>query len=354
MMTMVYFLLLLTVIICIHEAGHLLVAKLFHVYCFEYSFGMGPVLFRKKGKETDYCIRAIPIGGFVAMAGESDGDEAYPDVMVPEGRRLPDQAPWKRILIMLAGVFMNFLLALVIFSLIILHNGGYVKSPEPVVDQVVANTPAETAGFQAGDYILSIRDEAGESAKPKSYTDLRIFLSQYTSGELTYTVKRSGETVEIHVVPEADPQTGELRIGIIGPDADVLKVNLLNCWVYGAHQMVTIARLMASTILRLISGRGLEQLSGPVGIYSATEQYVSMGLTSYLFLIAELSLNIGIFNLLPLTILDGGQVVTTILEWITGRKLNAKLKMWLMAACWALLISVMIFATWNDLVRLFG
>ena len=86
-MTILYFLLLLSIIICIHEAGHLMAAKLFGVYCYEYSFGMGPVIFQKKGKETIYSIRALPVGGFVSTAGEPDGDEAYPDVVVPKGRR---------------------------------------------------------------------------------------------------------------------------------------------------------------------------------------------------------------------------------------------------------------------------
>lgn len=117
-MTIIYFLLLLSIIICIHELGHLLAAKLFGVYCYEYSFGMGPALLQKKGKETIYSIRALPIGGFVSMAGEPDGDEAYPDVVVPEGRRLTEIARWKRIIVMLAGVTMNFLLALFLFSMI--------------------------------------------------------------------------------------------------------------------------------------------------------------------------------------------------------------------------------------------
>ena len=103
-MTIIYFLLLLSAIILIHEAGHLVAAKFFGVYCYEYSFGMGPLLFKKKGKETQYSVRCLPIGGYVAMAGEQDGDELYPDVVVPEGRRLTDKKPWQKIIIMLAGV----------------------------------------------------------------------------------------------------------------------------------------------------------------------------------------------------------------------------------------------------------
>ena len=106
-MTIIYFLLLLSAIILIHEAGHLVAAKLFGVYCYEFSFGMGPVLLKHKGKETQYSLRALPVGGFVAMAGETDGDEAYPDVEVPAGRRLTEKKPWQKIIIMLAGIRYN-------------------------------------------------------------------------------------------------------------------------------------------------------------------------------------------------------------------------------------------------------
>ena len=124
-MTIIYFLLLLSVIITIHEAGHLLAAKKFNVYCYEFSFGMGPLLWHKKTKETQYSIRAIPIGGYVSMAGEADGDEMYPDIEVEDSRRLINKPWWQKIIIMLAGVFMNFLLAWVIFSLIILSAGAF-------------------------------------------------------------------------------------------------------------------------------------------------------------------------------------------------------------------------------------
>jgi regulator of sigma E protease len=109
---------------------------------------------------------------------------------------------------------------------------------------------------------------------------------------------------------------------------------------------------MFDAIRQLLTGKNLNQLSGPVGIYSATEESVSYGLTSYLFLIAELSLNVGLFNLLPLPILDGGQVVMTLGEAIAGKKLNPKVKLAIMGACWILLIGLMLFVTWNDISKI--
>ena len=353
-MTIIYFLLLLSIIICIHELGHLLAAKLFGVYCYEYSFGMGPALLQKKGKETIYSIRALPIGGFVSMAGEPDGDEAYPDVVVPEGRRLTEIARWKRIIVMLAGVTMNFLLALFLFSMIFLANGSYTESPKAIVNEVVANSPAERAGFKPGDVIKEVSLEDGTSFQPDTFMDMTLFFLEYEGGTENYVVERDGQRIHLSVVPEYDAEQQRYMIGIVGGESTVTKVNFLNCWKYGLMEMGSITKLMITTLLRLFRGKGLEQLSGPVGIYNATSEYASLGIIAYLFLIAQLSLNVGIFNLLPLPVLDGGQVVITLAEGLIGHPINQKVKLALMGACWVLLIGLMLFVTWNDIARLFG
>lgn len=353
-MTIIYFLLLLCMIILIHEAGHLIAAKIFGVYCYEYSFGMGPLLLKKKGKETQYSLRLLPIGGYVAMAGETDGDELYPDVVVPEGRRITEIAPWKKIIIMLAGVFMNFVLAFLIFSLVILSQGQYTTSPKAIVASVVEDSPALKAGFQEGDKIISITKEDGSSCNPDTFLDMQSFSSGY-SGVETYEVERDGEVITISCTPEYNEESDSYLIGIQGEAAVVNDVNILNCWKYGIDEMYSITKLMLTTLKALIfHGSGLNQLSGPVGIYEATETYASYGIATFMLLVAQLSLNVGIFNLLPLPVLDGGQVVITVLEWITHRTFSQKVKMGIMIACWVLLIGLMVFVTWNDISRLIG
>lgn len=353
-MTIIYFLLLLSAIILIHEAGHLVAAKIFGVYCYEYSFGMGPLLLKHKGKETQYSLRLLPIGGYVAMAGETDGDELYPDVVVPEGRRITEIAPWKKIIIMLAGVFMNFVLAFMIFSLVILSQGQYATSPKAVVASVVEGSPAEEAGFEAGDKIISITKEDGSSVKPETFLDMQSFSSGY-SGVETYEVERNGEVITISCTPEYDEEDDAYYIGITGESATVNDVNILNCWAYGLDEMHSITKLMLTTLKGLIfHGSGVDQLSGPVGIYEATETYASYGFAYFLLLVGQLSLNVGIFNLLPLPVLDGGQVVITVLEWITGKQFSTKVKTGIIIVCWILLIGLMLFVTWNDISRLIG
>ncbi|MBE6122965.1 MAG: RIP metalloprotease RseP [Erysipelotrichaceae bacterium] len=351
-MTIIYFLLLLSVIICIHEAGHLAAAKIFNVYCYEYSFGMGPLLFQKQGKETKYSIRALPIGGYVSMAGETDAQDVYPDVEVPEGRRLNDIAKWKKIIILLAGVFMNFVLAWLIFSMIMLGTGAYAESPKAEVGSLMENSAAEKAGFLPGDKILTVTKADGNSANPKTYLDLQVFLADNEDGELLYTIQRGEQVLDITVTPEYNEEHGSYLIGIVGPDAEVRSVNLLNCWWYGVLEMRSIMRIMITTLISLIHGFGLNQLSGPVGIYNAAGEAASYGLASFVMLIGELSLNVGIFNLLPVPVLDGGQVVVTLVEAVLHRELNEKLKTAVMAACWVLLIAMMLYVTWNDISRL--
>ena len=349
-MTIIYFLILLSVIICLHELGHLMAAKLFGVYCYEYSFGMGPLLWKKKTKETQYSIRAIPIGGYVAMAGES-GDEGYEGVVVPKGRRLTDKPTWQRLIILLAGVAMNFLLCYVILTMVVLYNGAFAVSPSSEIVAVMPDSPAEEAGIQAGDKIIKM-SSGGQTETIKTFQDISTFILLMNEPDVDITVERNGEPVQLHATLVYDSEQSGYRIGIQGKTVDYVKVNLLNCWYYGAKEMGYIAGMLFASLRSLLAGNNLDQVSGPVGIYTATEQSVSYGLIGYLILMAELSLNVGIMNLLPLPVLDGGQVVITLGEAIVGRKLNEKVKIALMGACWVLLISVMLLVTWNDIARL--
>lgn len=349
-MTFVYFILLLGAIILIHEWGHLVAAKKFGVYCYEFSFGMGPLLWHTKKGETQYSVRAIPVGGFVSMAGEQDGDAAYPDVEVPVDRRLIHKKPWQRIIIMLAGIFMNFVLAFLIFSLIYLRVGAYYPEPDAIVDSVMDGSPAEAAGFQAGDRIIRITDANGKVTEIEKFSDISI-----TDGStLTYTVVRNGEEVNLAVTPSYSEEYQRYMIGINAKASDPVPVNFLNCWKYGAMEMGTLSSLMFSALRSLFKLNGLKQLSGPVGIYSVTEQAAKAGALTYFYLMGELSLNVGIFNLLPLPVLDGGQVLFTVIEWIRGKAMSEKAKIAVMTACWGLLIALMLFVTWNDVSRLLG
>ncbi len=349
-MTFIYFVILLSVIICLHEAGHLIAAKIFGVYCYEYSLGMGPLIRSFKKGETQYSLRALPIGGYVSMAGEADATDLYPDIEVPEGRKLNEIALWKRIIILCAGVMMNFLLAFVLFSLVNLSYGYYATSPEPVIDSLVEGLPAERAGLKPGDRIISMTSEMS-SIEPETYTDIQVFLTENEGAAIEVTVQRGDGEYTYELVPDLLEDEERYVIGISSAGGKLEEVNILNCWSYGIKDMKLVFSLVVRTFGRLIRGRGLDQLSGPVGIYNAAGEYASYGLASYLFLMAELSLNVGIFNLLPLPVLDGGQIVINIGEGIAGKKLSMKARSVIIGICWVMLLSLMIYVTYQDILR---
>lgn len=351
-LTLFLFLLMLTVIICLHEAGHLWAAKKFNVYCYEYSFGMGPRLWHWQKGETVYSIRALPIGGFVVMAGEKEGDDAYPDVTVPAGRRLIEQKTWKRIVIMLAGISMNFLLAYVIFCGLTLYSGKYAETPKAIIQEVMPASAADKAGLQADDRIVRITFADGYEKKINTFSELSYALMEAESDTITLQVQRHAQTIDLPVVLEKDAASDAWKLGIRGPQVEIKSVNLLNCWKYGGLEMLDMTKTMLGTLRRLFHGSGFQQLSGPIGIYKATQETVRLGIVPYIYMIGLLSLNIGIFNLLPLPVLDGGQVVVTLAEHLYGKPMNTKLKTILMVGTWVLLLGLMAAVTWNDVTRM--
>lgn len=353
-MGILYFVILLSIIAVVHEFGHLIAAKIFNVYCPEFSLGMGPKLFGKKIGETTYNVRAFPIGGFVAMAGDNENDletKVSLDGIKPE-RILSNIAKWKRIIIMLAGVFMNFILALIIVSSILLYNGTYTLKSPAIVDGVVENSPASIAGFEKGDKIIKITFGNDTEIKPKNFDDILAF-SQITSGESVYRVLRNNEEIDITVTPILNEETSAYYIGILIPKGEVVEINIWNCFNYGIDYLAQTTKTLLVSLSQLFVGRGVENLSGPVGIYTISSQAAKQGPMTYLLLIALISLNVGIVNLLPLPVLDGGRVLLTIVEIIIGRPLDKKVEMALMSISMILLLMLILFSTYQDILRLF-
>lgn len=351
-MTIIYFILLLSIIVIVHEFGHFIVAKLCKVYCYEFSIGMGPKLWSKKGKETTYVIRALPIGGYVAMAGENDGmAEEYSEIDIPKERCLDGINNIKKICIMIAGIVMNFLLAWIIMSCFFMIQGVYPSSPEPYIGSVKENSPAYEAGFMANDKIIKVEYPDGTTIKPKTFNDLSSVVVE-SEIEVTYTILRDDQEIVIKVTPEYDEEYQSYMIGISSLPIQYKDVTLLNAPLYGADYLIDTTGMMFTSIARLFKGQGLNQVSGPVGIYSVTDTYVSLGFEYYLLLIALISLNVGIFNALPLPVLDGGRILIVLVEAILHKKLNKKVEAGLMAACWVLLICLMLYATVNDITRI--
>ncbi|MEG0315217.1 MAG: RIP metalloprotease RseP [Erysipelotrichaceae bacterium] len=346
-----YFVVVLTVIVIVHELGHLIAAKKFNVYCGEFSIGFGPALFKKKFKETTLAIRALPIGGYVQMAGEEDANGEMYDA-IPLERCVNGIKPWKQAIIMGAGIFMNIVLALVIFTGINLYN-GVIRLPidEVVVGEVVANSPASKADFKANDKIVGITYSDGTKHPIVDYQDL-MEATTAEMGESIYEVERDGKLVSLKLTPEKNPETGTIQAGVI-IKAKTKEITMLEAVKYAFIDCVNSVKLITEALLNLFRGVGLENLSGPIGIFKVTSQFSTQGFMAFFNLIAMLSLNLGVFNALPIPILDGGRIFILIIEKIRGKKLSEKFITITMNIGVFAIIALMVFVTWQDIVKLF-
>ncbi len=345
-LSIIAFIFILSVIVIIHELGHLLTAKYFGVYCEEFAIGMGPTLYKRKGKETTFAIRALPIGGFVSMAGEQ-GVECE---NIPHERTINGIKAWQKIVVMAAGSFMNIMLAWALFIGVIMMQGRVSLPPEPIVANVVEGSPAAKAGFQANDRIVEVSSQS-ITLEPKNFNEISEHI-QYYPVETNFKVERNGEVKNLTLTPEYIKDENRYYLGInLSPN--IKEISFLESFQYGTQELVNGMKSIGTALSKLVQGIGLQNLSGPVGIFKITSDVAKTGFVSILSLIALLSLNIGIFNLLPLPVLDGGRIFITLIEKVSGRTLSGKAEGILMGAGVLFLIGIMVLATWQDIVRLF-
>lgn len=354
--TILAFLLMLNVIVIIHEAGHFFAARSFGVHCHEFSIGMGPAIYQKQGKNTLFSIRALPIGGYVMMAGEEDGSQSEDSeddwlAKVPESERLNFKPKWQQVIIMAAGVFMNFVLAFLIFIGLMAARGYVVEPAIPVIDSLTEGYPAKEAGLMPGDQIVKIVAEDGTVCIPETTDELSEFLA-FNPGESTFTIERDGENFDVKMTPHKDDETQMVLLGFTST-SPVRQISFLEAIPEGIKYGLDAGGMVFRTFGQLFQGKGFESLSGPVGIYKMTDTVVSQGLLPYISLFAILSLNIGIFNLLPIPALDGGRILIIALESIFRRKIPTKIVEGVIIASFVLIFGLMIFSSYNDIVRLF-
>ena len=352
----IVFFLILGAIVLIHELGHFLTTKLFGVYCAEFSIGMGPKLFSKKKGETEYQIRALPIGGYVAMAGEADQEDNEIMKDVPYERTLKGIKTWKKCVIMLAGVFMNFVLALVL--LIGIYSFVEVQTNTSEIGSVVKNKGAALAGIEAGDVInkITINNEEHIIA---SFSDIQEVLDNENLQLDTDTVTmKIGLTRNKHYLEKkvTAKYNNETKSYVMGITAAMKQLTFAEAIRQGINQFIEYALLIFTTLGKLITDmtHTVSQLSGPVGIYTVTAQVTQTGsISTLLSLTALLSTNIGMFNLLPIPGLDGSQVLFALIEKVIRREIPTRIKYALQMAGLILAFGLMIFATVNDIGKFF-
>ena len=345
-MTLIIFILVLGTIIFVHELGHFIFAKLMGVYVYEFSLGMGPRLFHKKGKETDYCLRLIPIGGFCSMAGEEVDEE---DIKVPKKRRLQAKKPWQRFLIMFFGPGFNFIFAILLLFFVALFCGSY--SYEPIISDVNKNYPAQLAGIEKGDEIVSIN---GKKVKTTDDATIYLTLADKKKNTIIKVKKENDDIKEYKIKPKKERKDGETsyKYGITVKGEK--KYGFVNSIKYTVVKTGSLFKQMWITVVKLFTGGvKVNQLSGPVGIYSIVGEQSKSGVSNILYLMAFLSINVGFLNLIPLPAFDGGHILFIVIEKIKGSPVSPKVENMIQTVGLFLLMLLMVYITFNDILRLF-
>jgi regulator of sigma E protease len=346
------FLWVLGVLIFIHEFGHFLVAKLAGVKVLKFSFGFGPKLIGTKIGETEYQISAFPLGGYVKPLGDNPREKVGRG---EKARAFINQSVPKRMAIILAGPLANVLLAIFIFSLLY-SIVGIPQSP-PVVGKVVEGSPAKKAGIQSGDVIIQV-----DEVKITQWADLPSIITGSNGRTLQLTVRRGERVIPLRVIPQGattknifGEEVKTYQIGIISSGEFVLKrVPVYSAIDMAFYQTWFVAKLTVVSIVKVIQRviPAKQALGGPILIAQMAGKQAQEGFLSLIFFTAVISINLGIINLFPIPILDGGHLLFLTLESIIGRPLSVKKLELAQQIGLIIIILLMAFIFYNDIMRL--
>ncbi|MCR4521842.1 MULTISPECIES: RIP metalloprotease RseP [Bosea] len=360
------FLFVLTIVVFVHELGHFLVGRWCGVDVKTFSIGFGRELFGFNDRHgTRWRFALIPLGGYVKFSGDADASSAPDDAAVSRmsaqerERSFPAQSLGERAAIVAAGPIANFLLAILIFAGSAFFFGKQVLIPR--VDVVVAGGAAEKAGLKAGDIVIAI-----DGQKVTSFSDMQRIVSTRPEERLEVSVERDGGTVTLPVTPaltELKTQLGIQRIGVIGvrasprpEDVKIQRFGLLDSTKAGFVETWFVVTRTYDYIAKLVTGReSTDQLSGPIRIAQVSGIVASNGgLLGLINLAAILSVSIGLMNLVPVPMLDGGHLLFYLYEALRGRPLSPRAQEIGFRVGLALVLMLMLFVTWNDIVHVRG
>lgn len=383
MITAIVSVVMFLVMVSLHEFGHFIVAKMLNFKVDEFSVGMGPAIFKKKKGETQYSIRILPLGGYCKFEGEDEADNTDP-------RAFSNQKAWKRLLVLLAGGVFNIILGFVLFLVI-------VPSTSPartnVIDTVVPHGYIEQVGVQPNDKIIKINGK-----KINFYNDISLYTQNFKKDEqATVTVLRNGEKIDYSFMPteqivkttygengvqvdstingyttgqfveysdkmpKDDSLVGQSETStryIIGFTPKTKDITIFNVWGEALNETEFVVKLVYQSFWQMITGKvGVDQMSGPVGIVSEVNNAVNSGSYSWLYvlnLVAILTINLGIFNILPIPALDGGRILFVLIEMIRRKAIPPEKEGIVHAVGMLLLLAFIVFVSFHDIMRLFN
>lgn len=346
MLTIIAFIFVFSVLIFFHEFGHFIAAKASGVRVYKFAFGFGPRILGFTKNQTEYVICLIPLGGYIKMAGEM-GQEDIKETSeeVPEEQRFDKKSLGIRSLIVALGPFMNIATAVVIFSLIFFVNG--IPMVTNYVSTVIENGPAEQADIFSGDKIIAIN-----SIKMEDPNKIANTINKSSGEELQITLDRGGEIIDVFVIPEYDDDYKKGLIGITF-EISVEKINIFSAFSKGIITTGNIIKLIFSNVIEMITGKIPLEIAGPLGIAQMTGEAAKLGFLNLLYFTAILSIFIGLFNLLPIPILDGGHIIILAIEKLRGKPLEPEKINFMYLIGISLIIIIFIIATYKDILRVF-
>ncbi len=347
------FIIVIGILVFIHEFGHFIAARLCGVGVEVFSLGFGPKIFKKQVGRTQYCLAAIPLGGYVKMVGEEPGATIDPGDI---NASFTHKSLLQKTLIVAAGPFFNFFLAILIFYILYQFSGIYLV--KPIVGEVMEDSPALTAGIKAGDVIKEINQK-----KIESFEDISRIVSKSRGKQLDIIVERNGRFKGLVLFPVLKPGKNVFEeeieryvIGIIGvKDSFHKSLNPFAAIWRSLQDTYGLVKLTILSVVKMIKGSvSAKNLGGPLMIAQMAGEQAKAGIMNFAWFIALLSVNLGIINLFPIPVLDGGHLLFFGIEAVTGKSVSDKLREKLIQFGAAVLVALMVFVFYNDIVRMFN
>jgi len=345
LLTILAFFLVFTIIALVHEFGHLIFAKRAGIAVPEFGLGFGPNLFTFEKNGTLYKINALPILGYVKIAGIDEEEEGGKPV--PVDQRYDRKSVWQKFMSIFAGAFMNLILGFLVYSFIFMFAGV----PTGISNEIAAISPGSEAakiGLQTGDRLLAINNQ-----QYKNSEDAIKFIHANPGKKIILTIEHSGATKKIAATPTLNKK---LKVGLIGFSLkpNYHKINPFFAFYYGAKETLNLCLVILVLLGKLFTGgMSVFDLAGPVGIAQVTGQYAQNGWVSFMSFVAFFSINVAVLNLLPLPALDGGRLFFLLIEAIRRKPINVELENKIHNVGMMILLGLIAVLTVNDLLRLF-
>jgi regulator of sigma E protease len=349
------FLIILSVVVFVHEYGHYWVARRNGVKVETFSIGFGRELFGFNDRNgTRWKFSLVPLGGYVKMLGDADATSATVDAATAwQKESFPAKSVWQRMAIVVAGPAANFLFAIVVLSVLFVISGR--PFTPAVVGEVTPESPAAAAGLEPGDRVTAVDGTAVDS-----FESLQLMVRDYAEVPLQFTIERGGQTFDVTVTPalrEIEDRFGNThRVGLVGISRTGVEFRRSNPLLAPLEAAGETLRMVTGTLGALgemiVGSRGTEELGGPLRIAQMSGTIAQDGLVPAIWFTAILSINLGLINLFPIPMLDGGHLVLYTIEAARGRPLGERSQEMAFRVGLAMVLTLMIFATWNDLVQM--